>query len=84
MVESMPFGSSDVTVFIDLLSDAIMNFIWQGKFGNKDYERVVEDITLLASSMNMESATLDEIDKHVDELNEKQTMKELKPNNGDK
>lgn len=84
MVESMPFGSSDVTVFIDLLSDAIMNFIWQGKFGNKDYERVVEDITLLADSMNRESATLEEIDKHIDELNEKQTMKELKPDNGNK
>lgn len=84
MVASMESGSSDVTVFIDLLGDEIMNFAWQGKFSNKKFERVVDDISLLSDSMGMESATLEEIEKHVDELNKKPVMKELKPDNGNK
>lgn len=78
MVASMKSGSSDVTVFIDLLGDEVMNFFWQGKFGDKKFERVVEDIALLSCSMNRESATLEEIDQYVDELNKKPVMKELK------
>lgn len=79
VVASRQTGSSDVTVFIDLLEDEVMNFFWQGRFGDKKFERVVEDIILLSNSMNMESATLEEISNHVDELNKKPVMKELKP-----
>lgn len=79
MVASMPTGSSDVTVFIDLLGDEVMNFFWQGKFGDKKFERVVDDICLLSDSMKMESATLEELEHHVDELNKEPKRKELKP-----
>lgn len=84
MVASMATGSSDVTVFIDLLADIIMNYSWQGKFSNKNYETVVDDIMPLGESMNMESATLEEIEHYIDnlnELNKKPVMKELKTDN---
>ncbi len=73
-------GDSDVTVFINILGDEIMNFFWQGKFGDGKYERVVEDINLLSSSMNKDKASLEEIEEHIDELNKKPIKKELTPN----
>ncbi len=87
MVASMETGSSDVTMFIDLLVDRVMNYSWQGRFNDKGYETVVDEIMPLSESMNVESATLEEIDQHIDnlnELNKKNAMKELKPDNGNK
>ncbi|MDE6141678.1 MAG: hypothetical protein K2G03_03650, partial [Bacilli bacterium] len=75
VVASLPTGGSDVTVFINVFGDEVMNFFWQGKFGDKKFERVVEDIELLSSSMNMESATLEEIEHHIDKINNKPTRK---------
>lgn len=79
MVAAMETGTSDVTVFINLLGDEVMNFFWQGKFSNKKYERVVEEIMLLKNSMKKDAATLEEIEEHVDKLNKGTVKKELSP-----
>lgn len=81
MVASMTTGTSDVTVFIDLLVDKVMNYSWQGRFSNKDYETVVDEIMPLSEYMNMECATLEEIEQYIDNLNKKPVIKELTPDN---
>lgn len=70
--------SSDVSVFIDLLSDDTMSLISQGKLQGKKYESVVEEITLLSEMLGSNSATLEDIEKYVEKSNKKPPMKELK------